>query len=197
VPGYYNPYEGKSKRKPAHMIEVLETNAAPCLTSTKTESVKGSHLSFVLDNAAEVSVCGNREAFATLTEDNETVMKWVESSTTLKSKCKGLINVVMTDAVTTRKVPITIEALFVDGATNIPSQRELYLKHGYKSQTSDDQETITLTNSVMKHTWRFDIVDGLYRSLMEIPQPREVMAVMQIASTTGQQSSSSLKLWHL
>jgi hypothetical protein len=117
-------------------------------------------------------------------------MKWVESSTTRKPKCRGLVNLVMTDAVTTRKVPVTIEALFVDGATNILSQRELYLKHGYKSQTSDDQENITLTNSVMKCMWRFDIADGLYRTLVEIPQPHEVMAVMQIASTTGQPSMS-------
>ncbi|OWZ07584.1 Retrotransposon protein [Phytophthora megakarya] len=83
----------------------------------------------------------------------------------------------MTDAVTDKKVTICIEAPFVDGATNIFSQRLMFLQHGFKAQTSDDQETMTLSNP----------------SIVEIPHPRKTLAVLQ----TSTQLTSSLKLWHL
>ncbi|KAG6572566.1 ABC transporter G family member 31 [Phytophthora cinnamomi] len=196
VPGHYNPYEEKSKGKPVHMIEVVKSYDELCYTNelSTIESADGLCLPFVLDNASSVNVCGCRDAFISMTEDTVTVMKWVEKSTTLKPKFKGLVRLVMTDAITRMKVPITIEALFVDGATNILSQRLMYVHHGFKSQTSDDQESITLTNSTMKYTWKFGIVNGLYQSVVEIPRSCKVMSVLQISTSTP---SSSLKLWHL
>lgn len=65
------------------MIEVVHGDDAPCLSS-RTESAAGFCLSFVLDNASGVNICGCRDAFFSMTEDNDTVMKWVEKSTTLK-----------------------------------------------------------------------------------------------------------------
>ncbi|KAE9003156.1 hypothetical protein PR003_g18451 [Phytophthora rubi] len=195
VPGYYNPYEEKAKGKPINMIVTVKSDAAPCYTneSTTTESANGFCLPFVLDNASSVNICGCRDAFISMTEDTDTVMKWVEKSTTLQPKYKGLVRLVMIDADTMKKVPITIEALFVDGATNILSQRLLFLQHGFKSQTIDDQEYNTLINPTMQYSWRFDITDGLYQSMVEIPRPSKVMSVLQISTDTP----SSLKLWHL
>ncbi|KUF77446.1 hypothetical protein AM588_10000038 [Phytophthora nicotianae] len=170
-------------------------NVTPCLASKSSpiESDQDFSLSFVLDNASTVNICGCREAFVSLIEDNETTLEWIEKSTTLEPKYKGLIKLEMVDVVTKKKVPVTIEAEFVDGATNLLSQRIMFLKHGFKSQTSDDKETNRLANSPNKWTVDFGIVDGLYRADVVIPRPRKKSLAVLVATT----QSTSLALWHM
>ncbi|OWZ13020.1 hypothetical protein PHMEG_00013729 [Phytophthora megakarya] len=117
----------------------------------------------------------------------------IENLTTTKQKYKGKVNVVVVDSVTKLNVPVIVEALFVDGATNIISQRLLFVVNGFRSQASDDQETNILTNLVLKCNWTFDVIGGLYQSVVEIPQASRTLAMLQIPT----QSSSVLKMWHL
>ncbi|OWZ01800.1 hypothetical protein PHMEG_00026750 [Phytophthora megakarya] len=169
VPGYYNHYEGKAKRKPAHIIEVDHNDCLFCLSSTSSnnESSVGFYMSIVLDNASAL----------------------IENSTTMKPKCKGKVKFVVEDSVTKLKVPVIVEALFVDGTTNILSQRLLFVENGFKSQTSDYQETNTLADPVLKCNWKFDMVGGLYQSVVEILHASRTLAVLPISA----QSSSTIK----
>ncbi|KUF79528.1 5-methyltetrahydropteroyltriglutamate--homocysteine methyltransferase [Phytophthora nicotianae] len=116
-------------------------------------------------------------------------MRWFEN-TCKKAQMKGLVKFAVVDATTKKKVWITVEALFVEGATNLLSQRTLYEDHNFCAQTSEDQEVTTLSNQVKHITWEFDMVDGLYQTMVEIP--RSQLAVLQ----TTVQPARSLRLWH-
>ncbi|EEY65276.1 uncharacterized protein PITG_16919 [Phytophthora infestans T30-4] len=78
-----------------------------------------------------------------------------------------MIKMVIVDAVLKAKIMITVEALFVDGATAA-------------TDMSDDQDTSTLVNPVTKHTWKFGILDGLYQSVVETPQQSKSLALLQV-----------------
>ncbi|KAG3081472.1 hypothetical protein PC122_g11333 [Phytophthora cactorum] len=85
-----------------------------------------------------------------MTEGNDMVATWVEKSTTLQRKYKGMVKMVMVDAVTKTKKVITVDALWVDAATKILSPRLMYTQLGHKTQMNDDQDTNTLFNPVLK-----------------------------------------------
>ncbi|KAG3005986.1 hypothetical protein PC121_g16676 [Phytophthora cactorum] len=85
-----------------------------------------------------------------MTEGNDMVATWVEKSTTLQRKYKGMVMMVMVDAVTKTKKVITVDALWVDAATKILSPRLMYTQLGHKTQMNDDQDTNTLFNPVLK-----------------------------------------------
>ncbi|RAW41229.1 hypothetical protein PC110_g2597 [Phytophthora cactorum] len=103
---------------------------------------------------------------------------------------KGLVIFAIVDATTKKKVWINVEALCVEGATNLLSQRALYEEYGYCAQKSEDQEETTLSNRVKHINWEFDLVGGLYQTIVEIP--RSQLAVLQ----TTAQSAKSLRLWY-
>ncbi|KAG6964976.1 hypothetical protein JG688_00007448 [Phytophthora aleatoria] len=116
-------------------------------------------------------------------------MRWFEN-TYKKAQMKGLVKFAIVDVTTKKKVWITVEALFVEGATNLLSQRTLYEEYGYCAQTSEDQEVTTLSNRVKHINWEFDLVGGLYQTMVEIQ--RSQLVVLQ----TTAQPAKSLRLWH-
>uniref|UniRef100_H3H819 CCHC-type domain-containing protein n=1 Tax=Phytophthora ramorum TaxID=164328 RepID=H3H819_PHYRM len=194
LPGYYNPSKtGGKKGKPVNMIEVVEEKPTPCLTSTKVENASGNSffIPFVLDNASGVNICGCKEAFVSLTSECDTVMKWFDNSRK-KAQMKGLIKFAIVDAQTKARVWITVEALYVEGATNLLSQRKLYKEYGFFAQTSKDQEVTTLTNRVKHIAWQFEMVGDLYQTMVEVPRSQPTLAVLQ----TSAQPTRKLRMWH-
>ncbi|POM64845.1 Hypothetical protein PHPALM_19568 [Phytophthora palmivora] len=192
LPGYYNPRKPEGKKvKPVTMNEVVEDK--PCFTNPVVGKDPGNsfYIPFVLDNASGVTICGCREAFVSLTSNCDTTMRWFEN-TRVKAQMKGLVKFAIFDANTQKKVWITLEALHVDRATNLISQRKLYEEYGYCVHTSEDQEITTLKNCVKHCNWQFNMVGGLYQTMVEIPKPQPPLAVLQ----TLVQTPRSLRLWH-
>ncbi|EEY66096.1 uncharacterized protein PITG_03638 [Phytophthora infestans T30-4] len=116
-------------------------------------------------------------------------MKWFEN-TYKKAQMKGLVKFAIVDAATKMKVWIPVEALFVEGTTNLLSQRVLYKDNGFFAQISESQEVTTLPNRVKHIIWDFDMVSGLYQTMVGLP--RSQLAVLQTAA----QPARSLRLWH-
>ncbi|KAF4043785.1 hypothetical protein GN244_ATG03655 [Phytophthora infestans] len=173
------------------MIEVVEDKSLPCFANPNAEkkSDKSFNIPFVLDSASGVNICGCREAVVSVTLDCNTVMKWFEN-TYKKAQMKGLVKFAIVDAATKMKVWIPVEALFVEGTTNLLSQRVLYKDNGFFAQISESQEVTTLPNRVKHIIWDFDMVSGLYQTMVGLP--RSQLAVLQTAA----QPARSLRLWH-
>ncbi|KAE9213995.1 hypothetical protein PF005_g9995 [Phytophthora fragariae] len=194
LPGYYNPSKtGGKKGKSVNMIEVVEKRPMPCFTGTEVENASGNSffIPFVLDNASGVNICGCKEAFVSLTSECDTVMKWFDNSRK-KVQMQGLIKFAIVDAQTNARVWITVEAFYVEGATNLLSQRKLYKEYGFLAQTSEDQEETTLTNRVKYIAWKFDIIADLYQTTVEVPRSLQTLAVLQ----TSAQPTRNLRMWH-
>ncbi|KAF1790285.1 hypothetical protein GQ600_27918 [Phytophthora cactorum] len=122
------------------------------------------------------SVC-QRYAFVSMTEGNDMVATWVELSTTLQRKYKGMVKMVMVDAVTKTKKVIT-----VDAATKILSPRLMYTQLGLKTQMNDDRDIDTLFNPVLKIH-------------LEAPHSRWLVSV--VLTQVSARSNASLKVRHL
>ncbi|KAJ8525381.1 hypothetical protein ON010_g15734 [Phytophthora cinnamomi] len=112
LPGYYNPSKSSGKQsEPVTMIEVVdEETPLPCFANPEVKKDAGTSffIPFVLDN------------------------------TSGKAQMKGLVKFVIVDALTKKKVWITVEALYVEGATHLLSQRTLCKDYGYTAQPSED-----------------------------------------------------------
>ncbi|EGZ11399.1 hypothetical protein PHYSODRAFT_518413 [Phytophthora sojae] len=105
---------------------------------------------------------------------------------------QGQIKFAIVDAHTKTRVWIAVEVLYVEGATNLLSQRMLYKEYGFFAQTSEDQEVTTLTHRVKHITWTFDMVGELYQTMVEVQRPQPTLAVLQ----TSAQPTRKLRKWH-
>ncbi|GMF29789.1 unnamed protein product [Phytophthora fragariaefolia] len=159
------------------------------VTITQNESVC---VPFVLDNAAGVHICGCRDAFESLSNDCDVKMTWFDH-TEKKAGQYGIVKFIAVDAVTGERVQISVDAVFDNGAMNLLSQRLLLMKHGFRAQISEDQQSTTLTQPLKKWVWKYDMVDGLYESMVEVRRSKTAMTVLK----KSPQSGSNLRLWHL
>ncbi|GMF45469.1 unnamed protein product [Phytophthora fragariaefolia] len=136
------------------------------------------------NNTAGVHICGCRDEFESQSNDCDVRMTWLDH-TFKKAEQHGIVKFIVVDAVTRERVQISVDAVFDGGATDLLSQRLLLKEHGFRAQISEGQQSMTLTQPIKNWVWRFDMVDGLYQSMVDVRRPKPAMTVLKKSPQSG------------
>lgn len=153
------------------------------------------YTTFILDNAATMHTCGDCDAFTELSSGSGRTMLWFDNSKR-EAEGVGVVQIGVWNASRNSWDPFALNCYFVNGSTNLLSQRKLFRDLGLRASVSYDQDEIVLKNEGVAWRFQLDARDELYKMVVRKVAIAKLNWQAHQINSISATHSQLFRLWH-